>query len=207
MNRYEKIIFRLSFVLCILQVIVILLSWLVTAAMPDLPKHSLLSSMGIRWFFGTFVSNLAQPLLIWFILITFSLSAAIKGGLCHALTLLFRQQTLNMQQRFALTITGLVLAVELLSVGLLTLLPHAILLSITGHLFPSSFSASLVPILAFICGTCSIVYGLIGGTMRTIDDIGHCLCAGGPILMPLLFLYVIGAQFLASIGYVLTAFE
>ena len=39
------------------QVVLILTSWLLTAAMPENFPRSLLSDEGIRWFFGRFVGN------------------------------------------------------------------------------------------------------------------------------------------------------
>ena len=39
------------------QVVLILTSWLLTAAMPENFPRSLLSAEGIRWFFGRFVGN------------------------------------------------------------------------------------------------------------------------------------------------------
>ena len=44
-------------VLFLAQIAVILLSWLITAANPDWALHSLLSSEGIRWFFGSLITN------------------------------------------------------------------------------------------------------------------------------------------------------
>ena len=47
---------------------------------------------------------------------------------------------------------------------LLTVVPHAILLSVTGELFPSAFSSSLIPSLSFVLIVMSLSYGVASGT-------------------------------------------
>ena len=56
MNKFR--IAHLVLWLGVFQIILILVSWLITAAMPELFVRSLLSSEGIRWFFGQFTSNI-----------------------------------------------------------------------------------------------------------------------------------------------------
>ena len=60
--------------LAIAQILLIFLSWLITAAAIDLPLRSLLSTEGVRWLFGSFVANQLTPLLVYFI------TASIAGG-------------------------------------------------------------------------------------------------------------------------------
>ena len=72
-------------VLLVAQLALILLSWLVTAAFPELPMRSVLSSEGIRWFFGSFVSNQLSPLLIYFIMAVMAVGACVRSRLYDAL--------------------------------------------------------------------------------------------------------------------------
>lgn len=58
------------FLLILAQIVLVLASWLITAAMPDVFPRSLLSPEGIRWFFGTFTANLQSPWLVWLLLIS-----------------------------------------------------------------------------------------------------------------------------------------
>lgn len=60
------------------QVVLILTSWLLTAAMPESFPRSLLSAEGIRWFFGRFVGNVESPLLVWLLLFSFMLEPAVQ---------------------------------------------------------------------------------------------------------------------------------
>lgn len=202
MKKVENIVYGLSLALAIAQVVVIVGSWLVTAAMPDLGQRSLLSSAGIRWFFGMFSVNLASPLLVWMILVTLAGSCLVKSGSLKALHDVLVSKPLTSQQNFSLRSTLVVLLVQLTCMALLTFLPHAILLSVTGSLFPSSFSASLIPTLAFMVGVCSVVYGVMSGNLKSVSEVGRSLCSGGSVLMPLLLLYVIGSQLFASVLYV-----
>lgn len=62
----------------IAYIVFILGSWLWSATMPSSSIRPLLSESGIRWFFGTFVANLAKPLLIWIILFDVAIGACQK---------------------------------------------------------------------------------------------------------------------------------
>jgi aminobenzoyl-glutamate transport protein len=68
-KRWKNRIGWLIFILMMIQVVVILLSWLLTAADPESSIRSLLSSEGIRWFIGKNIKNLSQPLLVWLLLL------------------------------------------------------------------------------------------------------------------------------------------
>ena len=55
-------------VLLLAEVMLIILSWLLSTAMME-GVRSLLSSQGIRWYFGSFTSIMASPLLVWLLLL------------------------------------------------------------------------------------------------------------------------------------------
>mgnify|MGYP001069643078 CR=1 FL=1 len=56
------------------QCVLVLVSWLQTAAMPETFPRTLLNAEGIRWFFGRFTENLMQPMLVWLLLLCISLA-------------------------------------------------------------------------------------------------------------------------------------
>ena len=89
---------------------------------------------------------------------------------------------------------------------LLTLMPHAILLSATGSLFPSAFSRALVPILAFGLCLLSISFGMVSGRLRTLTDILDALTLGIQQGAPLFILYIMLIQFFQSIIFVFYSF-
>ena len=188
-----------TFSLGIVQILLILVSWFITATMPMSPVRSLLSSEGIRWFFGQFTYNLASPLLVWLILAGMTLGALKQSRLSKAFTPSARKEY---RQRFALKLVLLELVVFAGIIGLLTLMPQAILLSVTGHLFPSSFSQSAFPVVCFMGCVASVTFGLLSGNFRSLTDIFNALSVGISRLSPWLVVYVMAAQLYHSFLFV-----
>ena len=54
--------------LLVAWIMLVLLSWILTALNPTADLRSLLNAEGIRWLFGRFVYTLSSPLLIWLVL-------------------------------------------------------------------------------------------------------------------------------------------
>ena len=80
-------------VICLLfQGILILASWLWTAARPESDVRSLLSSVGIRWFFGTFADNEASVLLVWLLLLSIAWGTFLQSGMAEAVRNIFHLQ-------------------------------------------------------------------------------------------------------------------
>lgn len=188
----------LAFLLVILQVVVILLSWFVAAAFPTLPIRSLLSSEGVRWFLGSVVTNMASPMLVWLLLLGIAVGTLRGSGLLHA----FKEQ-LNYRQRMVVRLVIIELLLAILIVLGLTAVPHAILLSITGHLFPSSFSAGIVPMLSAIVAIMSISYAWMSGRLHGIEEAVMLLESGIRQVAPLTLLYLLGVQLWFSSVFVL----
>lgn len=157
---------RLCIVLGALQVLLVLASWLVTAVMPETSVRSLLSPEGIRWFFGHFTENMAQPLLVWFVLLYVAFNAYRRAGLQHVMSLLLKGERLMLRQRSALWLVLLVVVAVVAIVVTLIILPSSILSSVTGSLFPSSFSSAFIPLVAFIVFIGSVTYAMATGQFR-----------------------------------------
>ena len=60
--------------LLIAEIILILLSWILSAACVE-GVRSLLSGEGVRWFVGDFARMMASPLLVWLILLLMAIGA------------------------------------------------------------------------------------------------------------------------------------
>ncbi|SHF60589.1 aminobenzoyl-glutamate transport protein [Hoylesella oralis] len=196
----NKILTLSALTLCIVQMLVILVSWLITAAMPDAPLRSLLSSEGIRWFFGHLTENQLTPLLAWMLFIVIAYGAMRKSGLLHAVRMMGK---VDFRQKFALRIVIIEVILFLCVLLLLTSVPHAILLSVTGNLFPSSFSQSLIPCLSFACVVFSISYGVISGSFHSLSDVFKSFTSQIPALAPLLIVYILAAQLFYSLKFIL----
>lgn len=202
-NRLRLVCYWLTLVLALSQVVLILLSWLLTAAMPEMAYRSLLSPGGLRWFFGNFTFKLASPWLVYILVVNIAVGTVNGSGLWRAIMRIWKRDiNLTSQQRYAFR-AAIVLGILELAVMLsLVLFPHAVLLSITGEILPSSFSVSLIPSLAFICMSCAILYGLLSGRLRGIYEVGECLSSEKEWGLPILLVYMVGYMLWHMIAYV-----
>ena len=98
--------------------------------------------------------------------------------------------------------TLFLLAVYIGVLLLLTVIPHAVLLSATGHLWPSPFSRSIVSVVAFTVLSLSAFYGTIAGYFNTIADVYHAVLYGIREGAPLLLFYVLLMQIVESLHFV-----
>lgn len=181
--------------LVVAQSLLVLLSWLLSATMTE-GVRSMLSGEGVRWFFGSFVSILASPWLVWLLLLSISFGTLWQSGI------LSFPSSRSYRQRVALQISIVVCVLFLIVVVALTAIPHAVLLSATGHLFPSAFSRALVPIVSFCICAVSVVYGIMSGRFETLSDAVSSLSYGISKAAPLFVLYVVAIQFIASVRFV-----
>lgn len=200
MGRREKLFPVTALVLVVLQIATVLFSWIVSSVSPTLPYRSILSSDGLRWFFGSFVDNISCPLLTWLILIVIAYGAYVHSGLKSAL-ITFRKS--DYRQRHALSLSITVGVVILLLFSVLSFVPHAILLGVSGGLFPSPFSSALIPVLAFILVVSSVVYGLACGRYSSVTEIFRGLYVGFYIFAPIFPVYVLAVQLYYSVRYIL----
>ena len=76
----KKYLPHIALSLFLAEIMLILLSWLLSAAMPNSGIRSLLSGEGLRWFMGHFGNILATPQLAWLLL-----AAIAVGALTYAL--------------------------------------------------------------------------------------------------------------------------
>lgn len=189
-----------AFILIVLQTILIFGSWIVSAAIPDSQIRPLIGAGGLRWFFSSFTEDMASPILVYIILITLTVNVFINSGMCELLSL---KRKMNMQKKFALNVVLVELCTFIVLIVLLTAIPHAVLLSVTGELFPSSFSKGLIPMLCFIVTILSTSYGLVSGSLRGVYDIWNSITTGINFLPAVCFVYILLFQFVSSLSYVL----
>ncbi len=185
-----------ALILIIGQWMLVILSWLISATQ-SVGVRSLLSSEGIRWFIGNFTDLLASPWLVWLLLLLSAFGCFQKSGLTSC------ARPMGYRERTAMRVALVFLLLYLVVIGLLTLMPHAILLSATGYLFPSAFSRSIIPLFCF--GVClfSITFGFMSGRLQSMSDILHALCAGIAQGAPLVILLMLAIQFCESLLFVI----
>lgn len=185
------------FSLLLAEALLVILSWLLSAMMME-GVRSLLSSEGIRWYFGSFTTMMASPLLVWLLLILSALGCVQQSRVVE----LSQARPITYRKRIALRVAFVFLVIYVAIIGLLTLMPHAILLSATGELFPSAFSRSLVPIVAFGFILFSVSFAMVAGHVRTFSDILQLVSFGIAKGAPFVIVLILFIQIWESIRFV-----
>ena len=197
-SKYHQRLGWLCLVTVIAETLLVILSWLLSAMRVE-GIRSLLSSEGIRWFFSSFNDLIASPVLVWLLVLMCALGCLQKS---RVTTIFSGKKSINFRDRLALYVALAFLLIYVVIILLLTLMPHAILLSATGHLFPSAFSRSLVPIIAFGISIFSVAFGLMSGVMRNLSDILQALSFGIAKGAPLLVFYLFAVQLVGCLRFV-----
>lgn len=186
--------YHLILALAVAEVVLVLLSWLLSATQTE-GVTSLLSSEGLRWFFGSFVSMLVSKWLVWLLLLSMAGGCLWQSGLLKV--------SLNgYRERIAFRTTLILFLIYVLVIVALTAVPHAQLLSATGRLFPSPFSRALVPVVAFGLLLHSAVYGWASGRFTSFADVIDSMSYGLQKAAPLFILYIFFFQFFESLCFV-----
>ena len=187
---------HIALTLVVVQLLIMLVSWLLSAAFPTSGIRSLLSSEGLRWLMGHFSQLLATSLLAWLLLCAMAWGCLLHSGLLVRPT--------NCRERRAQLMALLLLAVIVGVMLLLIVVPHAVLLSAVGGLWPSPFSASLVPVVAFSITLVSAFYGLVSGRFENISAVYDAVLLGIRQGAPLFLFYVLVIQIYESFMFVLS---
>ena len=197
-SKYHQRLGWLCLLVVIAETLLVILSWLLSAMRVE-GVRSLLSSEGIRWFFSSFNDLIASPVLVGLLLILCALGCLQKSRV----TIVFSaSKAINFRDRLAFYVAFAFLLIYVIIIILLTLMPHAILLSATGHLFPSAFSRSLVPIIAFGICIFSVAFGMMAGVMRNLSDILQALSFGIAKGAPLIVFYLFAVQLVGCLRFV-----
>ena len=191
----KKFLPHIAFTLFVAQLLLMLVSWLLSAAFPDSGIRSLLSGEGMRWFFGHFSHQLATPVLVCLVLVLMAYGTFRHCGLLH-----YRS---TYRERRALTMTLLLTVVAVMLLVLLAAIPHAVMLSVTGSLWPSPFSRALLPLLSFIVIALSAFYGIMAGHFANLSNVYDALLDGIRQGAALLLFYLLGVQLYLSVFYIL----
>lgn len=176
----------IALTLAVGELLLVLGSWILSAALPMSGIRSMLSGEGIRFFLGHFADLLATPLLVWLLLLAMAYGVVLRSGVISGA----RSFRSSRARLIALLFAAAYLAVVLL----MALVPHAVLLSASGTLWPSPFSASLVPLTAFGLAMVAAVYGIVAGTITSLADIYESFVDGlrrAAALLPICILLVL----------------
>jgi aminobenzoyl-glutamate transport protein len=176
----------IALTLAVGELLLVMGSWILSAALPMSGIRSMLSGEGIRFFLGHFADLLATPLLVWLLLLAMAYGVVLRSGVISGAR--------SFRSSRARLIALLFAAAYLAEVLLMALVPHAVLLAASGTLWPSPFSASLVPLTAFGLAMVAAVYGIVAGTITSLADIYESFVDGlrrAAALLPICILLVL----------------
>ena len=186
----NKLLARLAFGLLLAELLLVLASWLLST-LPVVEARSLLSGGGIRWLMGQMSDCMATPLLVWILLLGMGIASVRQSGLLAV----FKPGGPK-PDRIALW------SVVLIAIALLlTAVPHAIMLSATGSLFPSPFCAALVPMFALGLCLLGMVYGVLSGRFASLTDLYEVLLSGIRSCAVVLLFYLLLSQLYFTVTY------
>ena len=198
-RRTGKYIARLALVLGVFQLIAVLGSWIFKAVSPELPIRSLLSAEGIRWMVGSIGDNLAGRGLVWLLLGSMAFGSV---KFCGILDVPRKWKAMSFWDRFGVMVALAELLVIVVLTLLLTVLPHAVLLGVTGNLYPSSFSKSFFFIVCLSVCFISVSFGVVSSRLRSLEEVCDCLVAGISYTLPLWLIYVLAIELYASLRFI-----
>ena len=190
----SKICAYAMLLLALAQIVLVLLSWLITAAMPEAFPRSMLSPEGFRWFFGSFTENMESPWLVGLLLICIAWGTLQTSGLLHFDSTIYRH-------RNALRLVLIELVLFVAVILLLTVVPHAILLNVRGGIEASSFSRSILPYICFAVIVMSLSFGAVSNRLQGIEAMGESLSEGIRMAAPYFVIYILANQLYSSIEY------
>lgn len=188
------------------ELALIFMSWIVCTVVPELPFRSLLSEEGVRWLFGHFTDNQNVHALVSIITVAMAYGAVKGSGIVSRIKNLLRhKESFNYCDGMALVTIFVEFAVYLLIMCLLAFTSHAVLLSSTGNLFPSSFSVCIIPSFSFIIVLMSMTYGFFIKKIDTINTCVSLLVDGLKDFSSLILAYILINQFIKSLLFVVLA--
>lgn len=198
-RRTGKGIAHLVLTLVVLQIVAVLGSWVFKAVSPELPIRSLLSAEGIRWMVGSIGDNLGGRGLVWLLLGSMAFGSV---RFCGILDVPRKWKAMTFWDHLGIMVVLAELFVIVVLLLLLTVLPHAVLLGVTGNLYPSSFSKSFVLLVCLIVCFISVSFGVVSSRLRSFEEVCDCLVAGIAYTLPLWLVYILGIELYACLQFI-----
>lgn len=188
-------------VLFVLQIAVVMGSWVASVLYPELAIRSMFVGESVRWFWSTLADNMSSTILVWLLLSGAMTELFVGGGLSKAIV--SYKQTTD-YERMALMVVAWELVAMFMVLFLLAFVPHAVLLSALGTITPNSYLDSFVIML--IVGVCimSLTYGMVTGRYASFVDAYGAAASGVATTAPLVIVYLLAAELYCSVVWVFT---
>ena len=188
-------------VLFVLQIAVVMGSWVASVLYPELAIRSMFVGESVRWFWSTLADNMSSTILVWLLLSGAMTELFVGVGLSKAIVS-YKQTTDDV--RMALMVVAWELVAMFIVLFLLAFVPHAVLLSALGTITPNSYLESFVIML--ILGVCimSLTYGMVTGRYASFVDAYGAAASGVATTAPLVIVYLLAAELYCSVVWVFT---
>ena len=188
-------------VLFVLQIAVVMGSWVASVLYPELAIRSMFVGESVRWFWSTLADNMSSTILVWLLLSGAMTELFVGGGLSKAIV--SYKQTTD-YERMALMVVAWELVAMFIVLFLLAFVPHAVLLSALGTITPNSYLESFVIML--ILGVCimSLTYGMVTGRYASFVEAYGAAASGVATTAPLVIVYLLAAELYCSVVWVFT---
>lgn len=200
-NKAFHISLYISVLLMAASILLIITSWVIAAVNPNTHIRSLIGGEGLRWIFGSFVSNISSPFLVWLLLGGMARGLCVYSGLIKNFRTM--QKASSDYNRMAFHIVILLTILMIAVLALLAFFPHSFLLSAMGTLRNSSVASFVVPYLAFVVAIDSIVYGIIIGTFHSIVYVFKVACSGIASIAHYIIMYMCVIEFICMLLWVI----
>lgn len=191
----------MSMAVMVAEVFLVLGSWIVAAIWPECAIRSLIGNDGVRWLLGSFGDNVSAPAVVWILLSGGMCGMLYRSGLWQAVS---HYRNTSDYERMALWIVGWEVVAMFVAVAFIAFVPHAILLSAVGTLFPGMFSHSIALIIICIGCMAAVTYGCIVSRFKSAVSLFMTFCSGLAQTAPLVMFYFAISEFYCSVVWVIT---
>lgn len=184
--RREKIFVLTVLSLLVLQVLVVLLSWIISTAMPELAFNSLLSSKGIRWFWSSMLDNIGNDHLSSLLLLAISIGSLVWSGFPKKI---IRPSSCDFQERFAMKVFFAEIFLFGFLIAYVLLRPHSPFLAIDGSLVNGPVWSCIIPAFSLMLLICSESYAFFIGKLNSYKNAEKSLIFGLQYAAPLIVIW------------------
>lgn len=202
-KNYDPAALILSVVL-VLLILTAPLSWIGSAM--GYPLYNLFSEEGVRWFYAHMHERFTTSLLAVVFPVVLICGSLIRSGLGQLLKdicrIKGRRTRITYRQKTALMIAGIFFAVYFIIMLLLVLLPQAVLLSATGHIWPSPFAYGILPVSALGIQITAMIYANLSNHLHGLSETLSVMYWGIQRYAIWIFITLMVAQVIHSIIYI-----
>lgn len=185
------------------------LSWI--GSTMGYPLQNIFSDEGIRWFYAHLNESLTTPLLAFVFPVTMLCGAVARSGLGRLLKDLCRirgeRVRITYRQKTALGISATFFTVYFATALLCVLTPHAVLLSATGHIYPSPFAHGILPVTALGVQLTAMIYANLSNHLHGLGEILSVVYWGIQRYAVWIFITLLTAQLIHTVMYIFNLYN